>query len=50
MEEQRRARKEELCAVLSVSQTSETLDRLTDKVKLSAEEVGNLTAKLDLTR
>ena len=50
MEEQQRLRKEELCAVLSVQQTTSALKELTEKVNLSADEIGNLTAKLDVNR
>ncbi|KAL5259641.1 hypothetical protein ACHWQZ_G009928 [Mnemiopsis leidyi] len=50
LEEQQRLRKEELCAVLSVQQTTTALKELTEKVNLSADEIGTLTAKLDINR
>lgn len=50
LDEQHQLRKDELCAVLSVQQNTEVLDQLTDKVKLSAEEIKNLAALLDLNR
>lgn len=50
LEEQQRQRKDELCAVLSVQQTTTKLKELTDKVNLSADEIGTLTAKLNINR
>jgi predicted GTPase len=50
LEEQQRLRKEELCAVLSVQQTTTALKELTEKVNLSADEISSLTSKLDINR